>query len=76
MVAAHFAVDAAGFAPLVVQHGQLGGGGVSGGALGGGASGLADDGGVGISQKRLSEVRLLQHLATLIYNSERDTRLE
>lgn len=69
VVAAHFAVDAARFAPLVVQHRQLGGGGVGGGALGGGASGFSDDGGVGVPQKRLSKIRLLQHLTTLVYNS-------
>lgn len=72
MVAAHFAVDAARFAPLVVQHRQLGRGGVGGGALGGSASRLSDDGGIGIPQKRLSKVWLLQHLTTLIYNPEQD----
>lgn len=76
MVAAHFAVDAARFAPLVVHHRQLGGGGVGGGALGGSASGLADDGGIWVSQKRLSKIRLLQHLTTLIYNSVRDVQFE
>lgn len=76
MVAAHFAVHAACLAPLVVQHGQLGGGGVGGGALGGGAPGLADDGCVGIPQKRLSEIWLLQHLTALIDNSEQGMRFE
>lgn len=70
MVAADFAVDAARLAPLVIHHGQLGGGGVSRGALGRSASGLPDDGGVGISQKRLSKVWLLQHLSTLVDDSE------
>lgn len=70
VVAADFAVHAAGFAPLLVQHRQLRGRGVSGGSLRGGAPGLSDDGGVGVPQQRLSKVRLLQHLAALVDNSE------
>lgn len=76
VVAAHFAVDTAGLAPLVIHHGQLGGRGVGGGALGGSAPGLSDDGGVGVPQEGLSEVRLLQHLAALVDNSEQEKRLE
>lgn len=49
VIAAHLAVDAAGFTPHVVQRGQMGGGGVGGRALGGGAAGLSDDGHVGIT---------------------------
>lgn len=70
MVAADFAVDAAGLAPLVIHHGQLRGRGVGGGALRGSAPGFSDDGGVGVPQEGLGEVRLLQHLAALVDDSE------
>lgn len=69
VVAADFAVHAAGFAPLLVQHGQLRGRGVRGGALRGSAPGFSDDGGVGVPQQGLGEVRLLQHLAALVDDS-------
>lgn len=76
MVAADFAVDAAGFAPLVIHHGQLRGRGVGGGALRGSAPGFSDDGGVGVPQQGLGEVRLLQHLAALVDDSEQRSGLE
>lgn len=69
MITAHFAVDAACFAPLVIHHRQLSRWGMCGGPLGGGPSRLSDDGGIRISQEWLGEIGLLQHLTTLIYSS-------
>ncbi len=69
MIAAHLAVDAAGFAPHVVQHGQVCGGGVGGRALSGRPAGLPDDGSVRVSQQRLSKVWLLQNLPALVHRA-------
>lgn len=69
VIAAHLAVDAAGFAPHVVQHGQVCGGGVGGRALSGRPTGFTDDWSIRVSQQRLSKVWLLQNLPALVHRA-------
>lgn len=66
---AGFAVHAARVAAsavLLVQHGQVGRGGVGGGALCGGAAGLTHHCDSRLAQQQLSEVGLLQYLPTVV----------
>lgn len=58
-------------APAVrlIQHGQVGGGGMRGGALCGGATGLAHHRNSRLTQQQLSKVRLLQHLSTVVHHA-------
>lgn len=66
VIAAHLAVDAARFAPLLIHHSQLSGRGVSRCSLSGRPSRFANDGGIGVPEKRLSKVRLLEDLAAFV----------
>lgn len=69
MIAAHLAVNTARFASLLVHHGQLSRWGVSWCSLSGRPSRFADDGGIGVPEKRLSKIRLLEDLTAFIDSS-------
>lgn len=69
---AGFAVHAAGTAAaavFLIQHGQVGGGGMGGGALCGGASGMAHHRDSGFAQQQLSKIWLLQHLPAVVHRT-------
>lgn len=66
--AAHRAGPAGASAGRLVQHGQMGGGGVSGRSLGGRSPGLPHDGRVGVPEQQLGEVGLLEDLAALVHH--------
>lgn len=69
---AGFAVHAArtaATAVCLIQHGQVGGGGMGGGALCGGATGLTHHGNSRLAEQQLSKVRLLQHLFTVVHHT-------
>lgn len=66
--AAHRAGPAGAPAGRLVQHGQMGGGGVGGRPLGGRSPGLPHDGRVGVPEQQLGEVGLLEDLAALVHH--------
>lgn len=66
------AVHAAGTASstaFLIQHSQVGGGGVGGGALSGGATGLPHHRDSRLMQQQLSKVWLLQHLSAVVHHT-------
>lgn len=64
--AVHRSGPAGAGAGRLVQHGQMGGGGVGGGSLGGRAPRLPHDGCVGVPVQQLGEVGLLENLTAVV----------